>query len=593
VRTKLLTVVAASAVVLAGCATVPTQGPIRSGNPAGLAPAAVGVNVKANPPRDHAPPLALVNGYLEAMSDSSNFDQARQYMTPEAAAAWKPESKLSVYDQSSVNVTRLLPSGSVVELKAPLIGTIDERGSWTPAKHGDVVDVDFQLADVDGQKRVSNPPVGAFLGSNQFESRLATRSLYFLTPDRQTLVPDPIFLPLSLSPGQAATQLVQELLKGPTGRLGNGVVSAAPPGTQVNVSVPVELTLATVNLSDAAQTLGGREREQLAAQIVWTLRTVSPRVKIMVGGAPLIDEPTDPMTISDFPQYDPAGSSPQLKQLFGLRAGKVQRIVGLDGSQDIAALPLDNSLLSLEYAESLAVNLRGDFGAIVTTLKATGDHVVAYARLDATEKSDKLVTIKTSGTVLRPSFDFQENLWILDRAGSATPRLRVRDRDGKVTDVAAAFGGDTPLQMRMAPDGVRVLMLMRKKTTGQNYVQTGTIVTNDAKQLKLGEFRPLELSLTDITDVSWIPSGILVAGRSGPNASRQPWQANADGSQPHPMAGASSLFAANQLASTPNLDTFPVVKDDNGLLHWQQKDLTWQMDDETSKKPFITPVYPG
>ena len=115
-----------------------------------------------------------------------------------------------------------------------------------------MVDVDFKLAEVDGQKRVSNAARRRVPGQQPVRVATRARSLYFLTPDRQTLVPDPVFLPVNLPPGQVATQLVQELLKGPTSRFGNGVVSAAPPGTQVNVSVPVELSTATVALSDAA-----------------------------------------------------------------------------------------------------------------------------------------------------------------------------------------------------------------------------------------------------------------------------------------------------------------------------------------------------
>jgi hypothetical protein len=587
VRARLLTAAIAATAVLAGCATVPTQGPIRSGSQAGLAPVAAGVNVQANPPRPNMPPLLLVNAYLEAMSDSSNFDQARQYMTQDAAGDWKPESKLSVYDQSSANEVTMRPDGSVL-LRAPLMGTIDNRGSWTPARQGTMVDVVFKLADVDGQKRVSNAPDGAYLGSNQFESRLVARSLYFLTPDRQTLVPDPVFLPVNLPPGQVATQLVQELLKGPTSRFGNGVVSAAPPGTQVNVSVPVELSTATVALSDAAQVLGPNERKQLAAQIVWTLRNISPRVRITVGGAPLIDEQPE-LSVASLGQFDSASSAPALKELYGLRNGKIQHIVGLDGAQDIAAVPLDVSQLFASYANSLAVNLRGDSGAIVTTVH--GDKVVQYALLDATNRSDKPVTIKADGTVLRPSYDYQENLWILDRADSH-PRLRVRDRDGKVTEVAADFGTDTPVALRMAPDGVRALLLM-KTPAGQQYVETATIQFTDAKQLKLGQFRKLELPLAAISDVAWNQNGILVAGRSTPSSDSQPYQVNTDGSQFHLLPGASSAFEADRIASTPNSDTFPVIKDTKGRLHGQLKDLSWQDDDQTSKPPPITPVYPG
>src|SRR5215218_10222648 len=73
--------------LVAGCATVPTKGTIRSGSREGLAPDFGGVGVEAKPPRADAKPLPLVNGFLEAMSDSRAFDVAREYMTPAAAAA--------------------------------------------------------------------------------------------------------------------------------------------------------------------------------------------------------------------------------------------------------------------------------------------------------------------------------------------------------------------------------------------------------------------------------------------------------------------------------------------------------------------------
>jgi hypothetical protein len=144
----------------------------------------------------------------------------------------------------------------------------------------------------------------------------------------------------------------------------------------------------------------------------------------------------------------------------------------------------------------------------------------------------------------------------------------------------------------MAPDGVRALLLM-ETPTGQSYVETATIQLTDAKQLKLGQFRKLELPLATITDVAWSQNGILVAGRSTPTSPGQPWQVNTDGSQYHLLPGASSAFDTKLIASTPNNETFPVVMDPNGQLHWQLKDLSWQDDDQTSKPPPITPVYPG
>jgi hypothetical protein len=584
VRRKLFAVMLVVLLLVTGCATVPTKGTIRNGSREGLAPEFGGVGVEAKPPRDNANPLVLVNGFLEAMSDSRAFDVAREYMTPEAAAAWKPESQTVVYEQERDAVTSLRPDK--IQLKARKIATIDERGSWLPAKIDEVVDFDFNLVRLDGKYRIASVPPGVYLGSNQLDPKLAPRNLYFFTPGRDMLVPDPVYLPVNLSPGQIATQLIQELLKGPTTRLGNGVVSLAPPGTEVQVSVPVEFGVATVALNDAVGSLPDTERRLLAAQIVWTLNQINLRVKITVGGAPLLPDDPDVLPFSNFAQFDPQVPTGALTELYGLRGGKVQRIEGLDGASDIAARPLKSSMLSDFRAESFAVNLRGDSGAIVTTTE-DGDRVVAYSWLDNTDKSDPVQKIQTQGRVLRPSFDNHDNLWILDRA-DGTPRLRFRDRDGKITEVVTSFRGDVPLELRMAPDGVRALMVMRSKTTGKNYVQTGTIQTAGGK-LVLGPLRDLHLHLEDITDAAWNKLGLLVSGTS--SVSNAPWLVNTDGSGLQLLPGAPSGFTTARLASNLNKDTLPVIKDPQGNLHWQTRDLSW-VNMEGDGTP-IEPIYPG
>jgi hypothetical protein len=282
----------------------------------------------------------------------------------------------------------------------------------------------------------------------------------------------------------------------------------------------------------------------------------------------------------------------QSKDLYGVRDNKIVHIVGLGDGQTIEARPVDGSQLYELSAQSFAVSMRGEFGAIVT--RTGGANVVAVARLDSTDKTDKIQTVPTDGKVLRPTFDNDDNLWILDRADGSKPRLRMRGKDGKLTDVSTNFGGDTPRSLRVAPDGVRMLMVMQRAGSSATYVQTGAITTNDAKQVWLGQFHKLELALTDITDASWNQPGILVAGKSAPGASRQPWQVDIDGSRLRLLTGASSLFEAEAVASNPNIDTLPVVQDSQGRLHWQQKDSSWTgLDDEPGKSPRVDPVYPG
>jgi Lipoprotein LpqB beta-propeller domain/Sporulation and spore germination len=591
-RRRLLVALLAILLLVTGCATVPTKGTVRSGSRQGLAPDLGGVGVEAKPPRDTFNDMDIVNGFLEAMSDSQGaLDIARQYMTPEAAAAWKPESGTVVYDQRPDALAR---RAGGVQLTARKIATINERGEWVPAPADEPADFFFKLTKVNGQYRVASAPPGVYLGSNQVDLKLAPRDLYFFTPGHEMLVPDPVYLPVNLSSGQAATQLVQELLKGPTGRLGNGVTTLAPPGTEVQVSVPVEFGVATVALNDAAASMRDQDRRLLAAQIVWTLNQISLRVKITVGGAPLLPDDPDILPFANFSQYDPSVPGGALTDLYGVQAGKVQRIAGLDGASDIAAQPLKSSQLYPYNAQSFAVNLHGDAGAVVTTID--GDNVVAYARLDATDKPDAVKTIPVSGQVLRPSYDNQDNLWIMDKADTA-PRLRVRNRGGDVSLVKVSFHGDTPVVLRMAPDGVRALMVMKSKTTGKNYVQTGTVQPGtNGKQLVLGQFRQLQLPLSAVTDAAWTKQGILVVGVStagSTNSAPGPWLVNSDGSQLQLLPGSPAGFSARYVASNPNLNTLPVIEDVEGKVHWLSRDLLWTPMDSEANAPAIFPVYPG
>nr|WP_202892598.1 LpqB family beta-propeller domain-containing protein [Kribbella shirazensis] len=571
--------------MLAGCAAVPTKGAIRYGDRQGSAPDLGGVGVEAKPPRPNVDAMAIVSGFLEAMSDSQAYDVARQYMTPQAAGDWKPESQTVVYDQRPESLTR---KGDGIQLTARKIATIGERGEWIPAPEKARADFFFKLKKVDNQLRVDSAPPGAYLGSNQVDLKLAPRDLYFFNQSRELLVPDPVYLPQNLPSGQAATQLIQELLKGPTGRLGNGVVSIAPPGTEVQVSVPVDLGVATVALNDTAGSLRDQERRLLAAQIVWTLNQLNLRAKITVGGAPLLPDEPDVLPFANFSQYDPQVPGGSVTRLYGLLKEAPQRIVGLDGASDIAPQPLNAGPLAEHKAQSFAVTLTGDAGAIVT---ADGDRVL-YGPLEPTDKDAKATPIEVDGKTLPPSFDRQDNLWFLDKADSDKPRLRVRDHDGPIRTVQTDFNGDTPVALRMAPDGVRALLVMRQKGTTQNYVQTATIQTETGgKDLVLGAFRPLRLALTNITDAAWNKQGIIVIG-SG-TSGRQVWLVNTDGSSLQLLPGSTPDFTPVRVASNPNKDTLPVIQDDDGHIHWLSKDLLWVSMDADNNQSVIIPTYPG
>ena len=187
-----------------------------------------GVGVEAKPPRDTFNDMDIVNGFLEAMSDSQGaLDIARQYMTPEAAAAWKPESGTVVYDQRPDALARR--AGGIQLTRSQ--DRDDQPARRVDPRAGEragrlLLQADQGERAVPGRLGAARGVPGQQPGGS--EARPARSVL--LHAGREMLVPDPVYLPVNLSSGQAATQLVQELLKGPTGRLGNGVITLAPAG---------------------------------------------------------------------------------------------------------------------------------------------------------------------------------------------------------------------------------------------------------------------------------------------------------------------------------------------------------------------------
>src|SRR5690606_2050483 len=86
---------AGSAVLLAGCASMPDNGDLRGVESTPRRDAQV--RVFAMPPSDNATPTQIVQGFLEALtSDDPQYKTARMYLTPRAAENWQPERSTTV-----------------------------------------------------------------------------------------------------------------------------------------------------------------------------------------------------------------------------------------------------------------------------------------------------------------------------------------------------------------------------------------------------------------------------------------------------------------------------------------------------------------
>ncbi len=164
-RLRLAAGVVVSALVVAGCASVPDAGPVTRA--ADAAPdQALAVQNEAPPPVPGATPTEVVLGFLDAqLAYPASVETASQYLTPDASASWRPSTRTVVYDQ-----VRTQGTVSDVELAARRVATVSARGDYraepTPVLRPDR---EFSLVRVNGEWRIENPPDATYVSQSAFE----------------------------------------------------------------------------------------------------------------------------------------------------------------------------------------------------------------------------------------------------------------------------------------------------------------------------------------------------------------------------------------------------------------------------------------
>jgi hypothetical protein len=275
-----------AAVLLAGCAGVPTSGSVHVGQ--GGAPAAPGLSsddIRTLPPRP-APGMsqrALVAGFLRATVDSDgDYSAARAYLAPHVS--WNTSAGITTYNQGASVMRRVGPG--VLQLSAPEVGTITSRGDFVSSPG--VLDKRFTLVRRAGEWRISRLPAGVLLATADAQHSLLLATVYYLNAAENALVPEQLLLP-SDSPGLPTT-LVRSLLSGPPAPYASAMRTAIPAGTQLlgNVTVGSD-RVAEVDLAGLPPQFPPSDLTKLAAQIGWTLKQLNGvrAMRLLVDGQPL------------------------------------------------------------------------------------------------------------------------------------------------------------------------------------------------------------------------------------------------------------------------------------------------------------------
>jgi len=538
---------AALAGSVAGCVNMPDNGPMGAISATPQSTAAAGNFIEPFPsaPSAGEDPTDIVNGFLVASADYPvNKTIATAYLTSSAARSWGPGWSVTVFKQLSTNeLGRSASPGpsadehTVVEANGAVQSAFNGSGQFVSTLNKDRSENSwsFRLVKVNGQWRIANPPKFRLLDVSQFQDYYKAQDLYFgnpaITPGAQdqALVPDSVFVPVGTLATDLATNLVNALLPITGSQPGEntwlqGAVTTFPAATKL-ISVQLAGTTAVVNLSGLNNaTLA--EREQVSAQLAWTLAT--PRVagppsaiqsvELELNGKPWtppksiceVSQIRSPVqTQATYPCYNPYPSQPSgfsftdHGQVWWRCTAETRAQQGYIG-QVFSVFPVTGSESAPSCGDYVPENstatpppasLSAGFGTPSLTAISPDGNYVAYYAPDAKKIFVRAMSSKTKprpvqgavgSDVTALSWDNKDDLWIAQNGDVYLAPL-----NQSASQVNSAPSGVTDLSV--APDGVRVAFVVQGASPAQTQVQLAAIITSSAQaQSSPGHIAPAE-----------------------------------------------------------------------------------------------------
>jgi len=564
-RCVLVFVVVLVGVLASGCAGVPVSSPVRLATPSPSQQQRGGVTVYPAGPIEGASSLGVVDGFLESMASyQAGYQVARQFLTPAAQTGWSLGT-VQVFDQ--LPTSALSMDGSSIVLKANEVAQIGADGRWTSLLPGRPTTIRFTMEKVDGQWRISKPPVGVLMSKFDTNREFAAYDLAFFDPGFRWFVNERRFLPAR---GSLESMLVARLFAGPSSWLAPVVRSAVPEGENAPPTVTVTGDTARVSIDDQrVSSLGDDERRLLYAQISETLAQVGiSSVSIVVRQVPLsldglADGPIPVQTWSGFELGDQNVSGVR----FAFVSDKVDLLApGTSGGTLVEQLHGQNG-------RSCAVGPTTDRLAVV-------DKSGRLVRL-ADAAGSKSSVILTGTSIAQPSFDPTGDLWLVDATSKGSSVWIYRD--GKLLAVGTgSLGAQQITALRVSADGARVALTVRTGTTSSLVIARLQRTGSNAVPA-LGAPLTIRVDLDRMDGLAWSADDTLALLASRGGAPLQPYQVTTDGA------------AVDNVGSSPNARSLAaefgqplLLGGTDGRIYSYEQGVRWQ-----DVAPGENPCYPG
>lgn len=494
-----LLAVATAALLLAGCAGLPTSGPPNPG-------LTIGEEVPEDPfvfyaqaPRPGGSPEQIVAGFLEAaISPARNWETAQEFLTDDFRRKWKPGARVTI-DASAVerefdpSIEADDDSAKTAEVQAEFdqVASVDETGAYNaqsgPAK------ATYQLVrNEDGEWRIDKADDGIVLDAETFVRVYQKYALKYFDPSWTHLVPDVRWFPRRPA---MATSIARALISGqpsdwlaPAVRTAfSGDISLAGDAVQVDTSQVASVALARSALATSSTDLA-RMRTQLEASLAGA--GVS-EVRFMVDGAPL-----DAGTIA----VDDAIVDPGVLVLDDETFGRTISGASLDpvGGLTAQIAKIDAPIRSIDVS----------LDATLAALQLQDGHVFAVS-------SGNTVEFPATGTLIEPSLDPFGFTWTVPR--NHPDELAAWSAQVERHAVAKAWAGaDSISQLRVGADGTRVAAVVT--SGGQRRVVVAAVIRGeDSVPQELGPVHEVGRVDGPVQGLAWVGSDSLAVLTSAPD----------------------------------------------------------------------------
>lgn len=537
-RVRFLAIVAAAALALAGCATIPTGGSVQGQRIDTNSGGSALLNLP-DEPQAGASQSEILEGFIRAgAGPQDSYKVARDFLTDDFRSTWSPSASVLLTPSA---ISPVQTSDHTMSLTISIVAEVDSAGRYSVSDSPTSRSFDFSFQkNAQGEWRISSAPNGTILANSRFTSVFQQAyPLYFFDPSFQYLVPDVRWFPTSDAVG---TRIVSELLAGDSDWLSAGVLASAfPTGTTVN-SVTIDGGVATVSLGN--QVLGQSQlaQWQMLQQLTYTLSTLSQvrSVKILAGGLPV--------AIPDI-----ATPPDRYQTVDGSVVGGVGDAFGVLGSDSVAALPGIGDAVGKLGARG--ASLSHDRAAVAVL----GSGGVSLVRAGTT------TAIDTRAGLAVPTIDPWGYVWSVPKADPSG--LVAIDPAGKPHALPLGQDGRV-VSINVSRDGTRLLVGLTG-ASGSRLVIAG--IERDQHLVPTALVKPLTISVGTGTliDAAWVDSSTVAALQQGtPDDSVTSYRLGGTTTPLGGVADAVQLVSGNDTNGLRLLDSHGIVYRPSGGQGW-------------------------